>query len=182
MVSKNAVFVLVILISVVSFCAVFSYLKMEPYELKEKLYADTAVNYELVKKEKFEELSSVDKELNIFGSKGNSPLLLGNFFIFSSGVTKNGETQTSSDLYYFTKSDFGLVKHHLSDTIKVDKKKNNVFYKATEEKQPFIEVKEAQFKDKALEEKRKRLDISRTIYVIYAPKDMLDLIKCVELT
>ncbi|EJC3754763.1 hypothetical protein MYY09_003028, partial [Enterococcus faecalis] len=59
---------------------------------------------------------------------------------------------------------------------------NNVFYKVTEEKQPFIEVKEAQFKDKALEEKRKRLDISRTIYVIYAPKDMLDLIKCVELT
>ncbi|EPE2440677.1 hypothetical protein ACSHCE_002731 [Enterococcus faecalis] len=182
MVNTKAVVLFVILTSVIFLYVVFGYIKIESNKLKEKIYDDTAVNYELVKKEKFEELSSVDKELNIFGSKGNSPLLLGNFFIFSSGVTKNGETQTSSDLYYFTKSDFGLVKHHLSDTIKVDKKKNNVFYKVTEEKQPFIEVKEAQFKDKALEEKRKRLDISRTIYVIYAPKDMLDLIKCVELT
>ncbi|OFA12787.1 hypothetical protein ENFAE_16940 [Enterococcus faecalis] len=182
MVNTKAVVLCVILTSVIFLYVVFGYIKIESNKLEEKIYADTAVNYELVKKEEFEELSSVDKELNIFGSKGNSPLLLGNFFIFSSGVTKNGETQTSSDLYYFTKSDFGLVKHHLSDTIKVDKKKNNVFYKATEEKQPFIEVKEAKFKDKVLEEKRKKFGISRTIYVIYAPKDMLDLIKCVELT
>ncbi|EGO9069615.1 hypothetical protein DW615_15265 [Enterococcus faecalis] len=182
MLNTKAVVLFVILTSVIFLYVVFGYIKIESNKLKEKIYDDTAVNYELVKKEKFEELSSVDKELNIFGSKGNSPLLLGNFFIFSSGVTKNGETQTSSDLYYFTKSDFGLVKHHLSDTIKVDKKKNNVFYKATEEKQPFIEVKEAKFKDKVLEEKRKKFGISRTIYVIYAPKDMLDLIKCVELT
>lgn len=86
--NTKAVVLFVILTLVMSLFVLFSYLKMESYELKEKLYDDTAVNYELVKKEKFEELSSVDKELNIFGSKGNSPLLLGNFFIFSSGVTK----------------------------------------------------------------------------------------------
>lgn len=180
--NTKAVVLFVTLTSVISLYVVFGYIKIESNKLEEKIYDDTVVNYELVKKEKFEELSSVDKELNIFGSKGNSPLLLGNFFIFNSGVTKNGETQTGSDLYYFTKSDFGLVKHHLSDTIKLDKKKNNVFYKATEEKQPFIEVKEANFKDKVLEEKRKKFGISRTIYVIYAPKDMLDIIKFVELT
>ncbi|EKR9304020.1 hypothetical protein P9705_002494, partial [Enterococcus faecalis] len=102
-------------------------------------------------------------------------------FFLSDEESLKEEKYSINEIYYFTKTEFGYEKHQLSDTIHVDKEKNNVFYQTVEDgKNPFIEVKEAQFKDKAKEEKRVKNKVSREIYIIHAPTEVLKVLKKVD--
>ncbi|KAJ85606.1 hypothetical protein P791_1205 [Enterococcus faecalis NY9] len=152
----------------------FIYLKNST-DVRKELADDRLISYVTIKKEIIEELTSVDKEVTSSSREGNS--VLGKFFLSDEESLKE-EKYSVNEIYYFTKTEFGYEKHQLSDTIHVDKEKNNVFYQTVEDgKNPFIEVKEAQFKDKAKEEKRIKNEVSREIYIIHAPTDVLNVLK-----
>lgn len=151
---------------------------LESGSLRKELADDRLVSYVTIKKETIEELTSVDKEVTSSSREGNS--VLGKFFLSDEESLKE-EKYSVNEIYYFTKTEFGYEKHQLSDTIHVDEEKNNVFYQTVEDgKNPFIEVKEAQFKDKAKEEKRIKNEVSREIYIIHAPTDVLKILKQVS--
>ncbi len=155
----------------------FIYLS-ESGSLRKELADDRLISYVTIKKEIIEELTSVDKEVTSSSREGNS--VLGKFFLSDEESLKE-EKYSVNEIYYFTKTEFGYEKHQLSDTIHVDKEKNNVFYQTVENgKNPFIEVKEAQFKDREKEKKRKKNEVSREIYIIHAPTDVLKVLKKVD--
>ncbi|EGO7892788.1 hypothetical protein ACIQTG_001542 [Enterococcus faecalis] len=155
----------------------FIYLS-ESGSLRKELTDDRLISYVTIKKEIIEDLTSVDKEVTSSSREGNS--VLGKFFLSDEESLKE-EKYSVNEIYYFTKTEFGYEKHQLSDTIHVDEEKNNVFYQTVEDgKNPFIEVKEAQFKDKAKEEKRIKNEVSREIYIIHAPTDVLNVLKKVD--
>ncbi|EGO8186288.1 hypothetical protein E5K35_001273 [Enterococcus faecalis] len=146
--------------------------------VRSELANDRLISYVTIKKETIEDLTSVDKEVTSSSREGNS--VLGKFFLSDEESLKE-EKYSVNEIYYFTKTEFGYEKHQLSDTIHVDKEKNNVFYQTVEDgKNPFIEVKEAQFKDKAKEEKRVKNKVSREIYIIHAPTEVLKVLKKVD--
>lgn len=89
------------------------------------------------------------------------------------------ENTKVTDIYYFTKAEFGYKKQKLSDVVVVDDEKQNIFYDITNGK-PFIEIKEARFKDKLKEEQRQKANLSRTIYIIHGPANVLKEIRSVE--
>lgn len=129
------------------------------------LYAkyNKAENIEYVTQNKVEivNLSSIENKETSIVEQGNSTI--GKFFIKDNNKIEAKE-QTTQNLTYFIKTKNGLQKKNLNPD------KDNIFFQQSKNK-PYIEKKVAKFKDKKLEQERKKEDLEQFIYIIYYPKE-----------
>ncbi|MGM0241266.1 hypothetical protein [Enterococcus sp. AZ103] len=149
---------------------------IENAKISEELGDSNKVEYVITDKEEIQDVYSIESSKEITSEKSNS--LLGRFF-FSEEKSITKKNLKDLNLYYFVNTENGLLKKNLFETVQKDGE--NVFFKEIPESdKAFIEVKSAQFKNKAREKERKEKDIERNIYILNFPKEELELLKTID--